>query len=78
MLSKSIFLARPLENHQTFWFLPLTAHNLCCLPRRIDECAGCQGLETSLSDALTFALGLEPCGSVSAVHNAIDKHQAMT
>ena len=46
VLSKSIFLARPLENNLTFWFFSLTAHNLCCPLRwQWTSRAGCLGNE---------------------------------
>ena len=37
MLDESVFLARPLENNLTFWFISLTAHNLCCLLGMVGE-----------------------------------------
>ena len=36
MLDKSVFLARPLENHLTFWLTSMTAHNLCWPLRGVD------------------------------------------
>ena len=61
MLSKSIFLARPLENNLTFWFFSLTAHNLCCLLGYVDEWRRVSQNRTSLLDALFC---LEPYSNI--------------
>ena len=67
VLSKSIFLARLLENNLTFWFTSLTAHNLCCPTQMMDWQRRVSRVERVCLDALFALSHITTMASISHV-----------